>query len=372
MPGPAAPAAPSTAAPAAPATPAPFAAPAAKPTAGMDAALQLLGALSAPTAPAPAPQAPPAVAAAPAPAQGAKPPEGQPPAQGAPPPPARPEDPRSHAFAIQAKKERALLDRERALKAQEQQLKAGLSQLDQMKADLDARLKSLGETETQRKTRRAEYARNPRLVLEDAGMSLEQLAAAFVNDGQPDPALVAQSVEERLKDVSTSVDEKLAKLAQAEKDREQRAAQAAREAAQREQEEAVAQVYADIAEVAKAEPEKYELVNFYGKDAQELAYRAIEAHYKESGEVLPYSTALAKVEAFLDERTEALAKTKRYGSRFKPREAAPAAPAALGAAPAAAPTLGNVGATPTAPVRKLVNEEERMAAAEAVLRGAKF
>lgn len=330
----------------------------------MDAAVQLLSALGAPTGAGAAakPEAATAPPASPAPATPA-PPAAAPPA--APAAPAKPPEPsRAGKFADLTKKERALLDQQRALKAQAQQL-------EQMKADLDARMKAVGETEAQRKARRAEYARNPQLALQDMGLTLEQLAEAVLRDGQPDPALLAQSLEERLKDVDRRVEERLSAREAADKEREERAAEAAREAAQREQEEAVAQVRADIAEVVKAEPEKYEMITVFGADAQRLVYNAIEAHYKETGQVLSYRDACDKVEAYLDGEIEnKVAKTKRYGSRFKPKED-PKPPAG---APPAAPSasLGQVGAPPTPPVRKLVTEEERMAAAEAALRASKF
>jgi hypothetical protein len=345
------------------ATPTTPAAAPAKPPLGMEAALQLLAGQGAPTGPSTAtkPETPaptPAPADDPAKVEPAKPPEPS----------------RAREFAQAAKKERALLDKQRALKAQEEQLRGQAAEFERMKSELDSRMKAAGESEAQRKARRDQYLRDPRLVLEDAGLTLEQLAEAVMRDGQPDPATLAKTVEERLKAVDDRVEERLKAREAADKERDERAEKASREAAQRERDEAEREVRGAIAATVKAEPKKYELINLFGKDAQALVYRAIETHYKETydeaagtGEVLSYEDACGKVESYLDTVAEGIGKTERFGSRFKPKEEPKPAPAGQ---PSPSATLGNVAATPTSPARKFASEEERMAAAVAAVQGA--
>lgn len=353
---------------AAPAAPGPGAAAAAPPATpapgGLEAAVQLLQAGAGPKPPAPAAPAGGAAAKSPD-AEPAKPKEELP-------------DFGSRGLAAAMRKERALLDRERAVKTLEGQLKTTQAQIEQAQRELDARMKQLGETDAQRRARRAEYVRpgGYKLALQDLGLTYEQLTEAVMagDEGTLPPSVLLERVEERLAQANRSVDERLEKLQKAEEERNRKAEETARAQAEQEQQAAVAQVKTDIHEIIAANAERFETITTYGQQAEELVFRTMAAHYEETGKDLPYLDACDKVEAYLDGEVEKLQKTKKWSTRFKPREEpkpAGGAPPAGGTAPAPQVTLGNAGAPPTTP-RRGASQEPDYNAAIAALQGAKF
>lgn len=188
--------------------------------------------------------------------------------------------------------------------------------LDAEQAALEGRLKAVRDAEA----RRDGYRRNPGMLLQDAGLTLEDVATAVLNDG-PTPELLARAAQH---DVEA--------LRQELADRDRRTEEAAVEAQRAERDAARAEVRASIGHAVKTNPEKYELIAYHGEDAENLVYRAMEHAYGEGQELTPEEAA-DKVEAYLTERTEGLSKTKRYGSRLKPREEPKPAPARRGADP---------------------------------------
>ena len=202
----------------------------------------------------------------------------------------------------------------------------------------------------------------------------EQLTEAVMagEEGSLPASAVLKTVEERLGQVNQSVEERIAKLQQADEERQRKAAEAQKLQAEQEAKEAEATVRSEIAAAVQAEPDRYETITAYGQEAQGLVYRTIEAHFGETGQVMSYRDACDKVEAYLDAEIEKLEKTKKWGARFKPKEA-PKPVGAPGAAPAAPPvTLGNAGAPPTTPSRGALTEEQRMAAAVAAIQGGRY
>lgn len=349
------------------AAPAPGASPAASPApSGLDAAVQLLQAGAGP--------AKPPAAGAPAAAQGGTP--GAAPAAEPKKPGEETPDFASRNIAAAMRKERALLDRERTVKAQEGELRALQGQIQQAQRDLDARMKALGESDAQRKARRAEYAKpgGYRLALQDLGLTYEQLTEAVMggDDGQLPASAVLQTVDERLRQMEQSQQERDAARQRAEEERQRQADEATRQQAAQEAKEAEATVRSEIAAVIQAEPDRFETIAAYGQEAQGLVYRTIEAHFNETGQVMSYADAADKVEAYLTDEVEKLAKTKKWGARFKPREEKPAGGPAPASGSAPAPTLGNVGAAPTPPARGQMSEQQRMDAAVAALTGTRY
>lgn len=141
----------------------------------------------------------------------------------------------------------------------------------------------------------------PLSVLQEYGVSYDQLTEAILNGGSADPKV--QALEQRLKDLETGVDKKLS-------ERDQIAEQAALNEMKREAQSLMVS-------------DDYELVRTTNSLPQVMTL--IERTYRESGEVLDVSEALRLVEEELVKEAERYAGTKKFAGKLQPQQQTAAA-----------------------------------------------
>jgi hypothetical protein len=233
-------------------------------------------------------------------------------------------------FAALAKKEKAIFEKDKALKAREAAL-----------AEKEGKLKVITD-------RKAEYLKNPGAVLEDAGITLEQLVQHLANGTVPQKSVIEALTEEVQGLKSATAAEKEA-AAKANKDAEE-AELVAQEA----------QAKLDIKELVEKGGEKFELTAAKGEEGQALIWEALRLSYTQHKKEISYEEAATIVENYLTAEAEKLLGTKKLGARFQPGKRKPISPTLTNAA----------SATPPAPPGPKVarSDAERLQAAMAKLK----
>lgn len=198
------------------------------------------------------------------------------------PPPEVPKEKDSARFAALAKRERALQQSAQALKAKEQEIQ------DKYKAyeDYQSKLKSAKD--------------NPLGVLEAAGLSYDDLTEYVLNDHKPTPNLEMKKLRDELNDF---------------KKQQQNLIESEKQKISQEQTETLNRFYEDNKNYAKANKDKYELLNLEEHNL-DLISEKIESYYKETLEsgtprILSPQEACDLVEKELEDRvTKYLASNK--------------------------------------------------------------
>lgn len=264
-------------------------------------------------------------AAASTPDAGALPPDGAaPPAAAAPPPPRM-----APQFSALAKKEQAL-QRQRAELAQHRQ------QIEQERAEIQR----ARQEHEQWKQQQDQFRRNPGALLKHYGLEYKDVTSFYLNDGQETPDLKIGAVSSEVQSLRERQDAWERKQAEEAQRQEQlRAEQADAYVAEAEQ-----ALRSEIGQFVEKYPDQYELIGFHGAEANELVFATIDEHFqrtKAAGKpvVLTIKDAADMVEAYLDEQTEKLTKTKKVQARLSPPPAAdPNKPPVRPDKPTSAPT----------------------------------
>lgn len=240
-------------------------------------------------------------------------------------------------FAALSRKEKQMRDRERIIATREAAIQAAEAEKTKYTQELESF-----------KTR---IRREPLKVMEEHGLTYQQLAEIMLNDGKPTKDMEMSEREQAIQAQIKALEDKLAaKEAAEEEARYQQTLQAFK---------------TNIADFVNNTPE-YELVR--ANDAIELVYQVIEEHHASTGEILDTKRAADAVEEHLLEEAKRLIERPKIKGLLQPAAPAPNATKSEPAKPAVgAKTLTNAAASkPTPPARKLSDEESKAEAAKLI------
>lgn len=194
---------------------------------------------------------------------------------------------------------------------------------------------------------KAKFGQDPLSVLNEAGISYDQLTQSVLN--QPDPEIT------RLKQEIAAVkaaNEKAVKQAE-----EQKTIQMT---------QALKQLSNETKKLVSADPDRFELLNANGEDAIETVVQLIKHDFDETGLVKSVEEAATEIEEILAEEAMRFASTKKIKSRLYPAstvaETAVPQKQALQTEKSQLTTLSNRISPPTQPMTAKVRRERAIAA----------
>ena len=188
--------------------------------------------------------------------------------------------------------------------------------------------------------------------LKEAGLEVEDVLRAALNDGKPSPELKDRARDEELAatkqqvlDARKTIEEYIANEKKVKEEREQKAQ--------------VDGFKAQIAQLVSATPDDYALLlDLHGDDAKDAVFDRIDSHYSRTmrdsgeGEILSMKQAADAIEADLMEQIAAripkLLPILEKRGKFKPAEQPKPAPVTAGKTPVSTLTNDLVAATPPA------------------------
>jgi len=236
-----------------------------------------------------------------------------------------------------------------ALSRKEKQLRAREQEMNTRLKDMEAKLAAKEAEVSSKFIDPARFKKEPLKVMEETGLSFQQLAEMVMNDGKPTQDQALSEVEARMQAKLKEYEDKLA-------------AKEAKEAKERHE----AQLHAFKVQLTDFvnTTEDYELIR--AEDATSLVYDVIEAHYNktadesgQNGEILSNKEAADAVEAYLLENAKKLTQVKK----LQPA-AAPAKPAEKKAATTLSNAQAAQGATMSA--KRLSDEESKAEASKLI------
>jgi len=179
-----------------------------------------------------------------------------------------------------------------ALSRKEKQIRERERQMVQQMAEIEKRMKEIesGSAEVQKfKDLPGRLKKEPLKVLEESGLTFEQLAQMVLNDGAPTPDM---QIKEALSPFEKQIEELKKKLEEKEaKEQEEKL------------ESALQKFMGQITDLVNNDP-NYELIR--ANDAVNLVYEVIEQHHSETGEILGNKEAADAVEEYLLEEAKKL------------------------------------------------------------------
>lgn len=258
-----------------------------------------------------------------------------------PPAPTEEETAKTEAEQKFAAKFAALSRKEKSIRQQEQQFQARM-------AELDAKMKVLEEREAgieQYKSYPERLKQEPLKVLKEQGFTDHQIAEMMLNDGAPTEEMKFQMYEQKMEAKLKEFQDKI----ESEKQAQAKQAEA----------QAIENFKAQITDFVNQNDE-FELIK--AEDSVDLVYEVIEAHYRESGDILSNKEACEAVENHLLDEAKKWMDRDKIKKLFQPAGPAKAAPKT------SAPTLSNaqaVQASKSGPAY-LSNEESLREAAKLI------
>lgn len=239
----------------------------------------------------------------------------------------------------------ALSRKEKAMRAQEAKLAQQAQEMQQKIAEFEAKMQEMEKY----KSGYERVKREPFKVLEEQGLTREQIAELFLNDGKPSQEMLLTEAEKK---INAKIEEMERKLAEKE----------AKEAKDRE-EAALSAFKAQLTDFINADP-SYELIK--ANDAVDMVYEVIEQHHAETGEILSNKEASDVVEEYLLEEAKKLVDREKVRKLLQPqtptKSAAPQGKSS--------PTLSNAQAAQASgkTAAKFLSDEESKAEAAKLLR----
>lgn len=240
-------------------------------------------------------------------------------------------------FAALSRKEKAVRQREAQLQQQMQELEAKIKAMEQQQNEVQS-YKSLPER----------LKKEPFKVLQEQGLSFEQLAEMVLNDGKPTQDMILSEYEKK---VMSKVQELEQKLAEKEAKEQEERYQAA-----------IEQFQGQLTDFINETPE-YELIK--ANDAADLVFQVIEEHHNETGEILSNKEACDAVEEYLLDEAKKLVDREKVKKLLQPQTPnKPAAPQGK-----SSPTLSNAAAAQaTKSAAKFLSDEESKREAAKLIR----
>lgn len=241
-----------------------------------------------------------------------------------------------------------------ALARKEAQLHKAREQLKAEKAAVEEAARQAAEFNSLRENARL----NPIKALEALGLNYEQITEFVMNDNKPTPNAEVQSVREELE-----------RFIEQQKEAQKQAEEIAVQRLTAEQDSVLEAFRSDAIGFVSANPERYELTT--ADDAAYLVPEVIEQHFVETGELMPIEKAADLVEAFLDQKAQRYAATKKFQARMAPAQKPVVEPAAaeLPAAKRSASLSNALTASVATTANKPRSDQDRIRAALARLEG---
>ena len=235
-----------------------------------------------------------------------------------------------------------------ALSRKEKQIRAQEAKVQQQMAELEAKVKALESGRTEVETFKAlpdRLKREPLKVLEEQGLTFEQLAQMVLNDGKPTQDMVLAEYDKK---VMSRIEELQKKIEEKEKQEQEQ-----------KYEQAIQAFQTQLSDFIEQTPD-YELIR--ANNGMEIVFDVIERHHEETGEIMSNKEACDAVEEYLLEEAKKLVDREKVKKLLQPQQPEkPAAPS--GKAP---PTLSNAQAAQASKnvARKLSDEESKAEAAK--------
>jgi hypothetical protein len=241
-------------------------------------------------------------------------------------------------FAALSRKEKSIRDREKLVEKRMKELDAKQPEFEKNAANASK------EVEELKRRLRSE----PIKLMEEFGLSFQQLAEMVLNDGKPTADMVMNEKERAIQSKIDALEQKLQAKEQAEE-------QARLDAA-------INGFKGQIKDLV-ANTEAYELVRV--NEAADIIYDVIVAHHEETGEVLDIKSAADAVEAHLLEEAKKHLDLPKIRGLLQPT---PQQPPATAEVKPASKTLTNASAAKASSQvsRKLSNEESMLEAARLI------
>lgn len=178
--------------------------------------------------------------------------------------------------------------------------------------------------EMQERLQRSEAARkaalrDPKSFLADAGLDLDTIVRAYLDEG-PTPDVLMRDMEQRSRSEVEEIRAELKKLREEQTQKEQAAQQA-------QMQQAAHALRNEIEQTLRSDPDKFELTIAQGQEGE--VYELMRLAYQQNGTVLPVAKAAEMIEDFLFDQAKKMTSAKKLASLFKPQEQA-AAPAQAG------------------------------------------
>lgn len=234
-------------------------------------------------------------------------------------------------FAALSRKEKQMRDRERQLALKE----AAIAEAEQVKGKYTSEIDAF----------KARVRKEPVKVMEEYGLTMQELAEVLLNDGNPTEKMKVSDSEAAIRAEIKELKDQLAAKAAAEEEARYQAT--------------LNNFKSGIADFINNNATDYELVQ--ANDATELVYQVIEEHHASTGEILDTKRAADAVEAHLLEEAKKVIERPKIKALLQPK--APEAPSNAPKSDTAktatsAKTLTNAAASkPTSVARKLSDEE---------------
>lgn len=240
-------------------------------------------------------------------------------------------------FAALSRKEKAVRQRELQLQQQMQLMEQRLKQMEEQSKQVE-NFKQLPDR----------LKKEPFKVLEEQGLTFEQLAEMIANDGKPTQDMVLNEYEKKVMAKMEELERKLAeKEAKEQQDK---------------YDQAISQFQAQLTDFI-TKTEDYDLIR--ANDATDLVFQVIEEHHNETGEILSNKEACDAVEEYLLEEAKKLVDRDKVKKLLQPQS--PSKPAA--STGKSSPTLSNAAAAQASPkqaARMLSDEESKREAAKLI------
>ena len=240
-------------------------------------------------------------------------------------------------FAALSRKEKAIRQREVQLNQQMQELQQRLQQIEEQNKQVES-YKQIPDR----------LKKEPLKVLNESGLTFEQLAEMVMNDGKPTQDMVLNEYEKKFMSKVQELEKKLAdKEAKEQEDKYN---------------QAIAQFQGQLTDFV-AKTEDYELIR--ANDSVDLVYQVIEEHFNETGEILSNKEACDAVEEYLLEEAKKLVDREKVKKLLQPQT-----PSKSAAIPGkSSPTLSNAAAAQaTKSAARLLSDEESKAEAAKLIR----
>lgn len=240
-------------------------------------------------------------------------------------------------FAALSRKEKAVRQREAQLQQQMQDLEAKLKAFESQQSEVQ-NYKSLPDR----------LKKEPFKVLQEQGLTFEQLAEMVLNDGKPTQEMILSEYEKKVMSKVQELEQKLAEKEVKEQEERYNAA--------------INQFQGQLVDFINETPD-YELIR--ANDSADLVYNVIEEHFNETGEILSNKEACDAVEEYLLEEAKKLVdreKVKKLLSSQTPSKTA--TPSGK-----SSPTLSNAQAAQASKqtaARRLSDEESKIEAAKLI------
>ena len=242
-------------------------------------------------------------------------------------------------FAALSRKEKALRDRE--------------AQIDARLAEIEAKAKEQEEKFGKYASLGERLQTEPIKVMEEEGLTYEQLTQMILNDGNPTPEMQIQRLRDEIEGKYTN---EVANLRKELEEKEEAQKQAKHE-------EVIENFMGEITEFVNKD-EQYEFIR--ANNAVNLVYSVIEEYHQETGRILSTKEAADQVESHLEEEAKKFVKLKKIQGMLKPSEPdqEPTEPKST----ESSPTLSNTQSSqvPNSAERKLSYEESLQEAAKLI------